>query len=213
MTDHKSAFDAAFAAMPLIAILRGIRPEEAESVGTALTAAGLTLMEVPLNSPQAPVSIEHLARHSRTQAVIGAGTVTQAAHVPELVAAGARFLVAPSFSVAVVRAGHSHGLVTIPGVFTPTEIFAAIDCGVDIIKLFPAEGASPAVLRALRAVVRPDIRIVVVGGIGAENLQEWRKAGASGFGIGSWLYAPGRPAKDVEKQARNLVSAYLESNR
>lgn len=213
MSDHNSAFDAAFAALPLVAILRGIGPDEATSIGAALVTAGLTLMEVPLNSPQAPVSIARLARSCDEQAIIGAGTVTEAQGVPAIAAAGARFLVAPNFSADVVRVGQAHGLVCMPGVFTPSEMFAAIACGVDVVKLFPAEAASPAVLRALRAVVSPDIRIVVVGGISADNMQEWRKAGASGFGIGSWLYAPGRSARDVEMRARDLVAAYRDASR
>jgi len=206
--EHRRRFDRAFAAMPLVAILRGITPDEADDVGAALSAAGITLVEVPLNSPEPMASISRLARRLGDRAAVGAGTVLTADEARTVAAAGGSFMVAPNTDPEVIRAAAAAGLVTVPGFATPSEAFAALKAGADALKLFPAEAASPSVVKAMRAVLPAATRIVVVGGVDAATLQPWLAAGAAGFGIGSWLYAPGRPAEDVGARAADLVAAY-----
>lgn len=204
------AFDAALQQLPLVAILRGLPPADALPVGQALFDAGLRLIEVPLNSPDPLRSIETLARHL-PGAVIGAGTVTSADEVRQLQAAGARLVVSPHFDPAVVRASVSRGLLSLPGVFTPSEAFAAWQAGAHALKLFPAEAAPPPVLKALRAVLPPTLRLLPVGGITPALLRPYREAGAAGFGLGSALYRPGDSAEQVGRQARAFVSAWRDA--
>lgn len=194
--------------LPLIAILRGIRPDEALPVGQALVDAGFRILEVPLNSPQPLRSIAALASAFGDRCLIGAGTVLSAAQVDEVAAAGGRLIVMPHSDLAVIRAAKARDLVCAPGIATPTEGFAALAAGADALKLFPAELLTPAVLKALRAVFPRELPFLPVGGITPQNLAAYVDAGADGFGLGSALYKPGdRPAK-VQEQARRFVQAW-----
>ncbi|MGC8525850.1 2-dehydro-3-deoxy-6-phosphogalactonate aldolase [Acidiphilium sp.] len=194
-------------ACPLVAILRGISPDEAEAVGEALVGAGLRIIEVPLNSPDPFESIARLARRFGDRALIGAGTVMTAADIARLAGAGGRLMVTPHADPDLVREAKRHGLLALPGFFTPAEAFALIGAGADGLKLFPAEAASPAVLKALRAVLPPALPVLPVGGVSPETMAPWRAAGAMGFGIGSALYRPGDDAAAVRAKAGNFISA------
>ena len=207
MTDHRQAFDDAFAKCPLIAILRGVKPEEVEAIGEALVDAGFTILEVPMNSPDPLDSIARLARRLEGRAVVGAGTVLRVEDVDAVGAAGGTLIIAPNANVRVIAAAADRGYVALPGIATPTEAFAALDAGAAALKLFPAEAASPAVLKAMRAILPRDTRVLPVGGIVPEIMAEWRKAGAAGFGLGSALYAPGMTAADVATRAAAFMSA------
>jgi len=192
---------------PLIAILRGVRPDEAEPIGAALEAAGIAIVEVPLNSPDPIVSIARLAARFGDRLLIGAGTVMTPAQVAEIAAAGGRLIVTPHADAAVVRAAKEKSILTCPGFFTPTEAFAMLAAGADALKLFPAEAASPAVLRGIRAVLPPNTRVLPVGGIDATNMRPWLDAGAVGFGIGSAIYRPGDGAETVGLKATKLLAS------
>jgi 2-dehydro-3-deoxyphosphogalactonate aldolase len=192
---------------PLVAILRGIRPEEAVAVGEALVGAGVVVLEVPLNSPEPMESIRRLAAHLGTRALVGAGTVMTEAQVAEVAAAGGRLLVTPHADPSLVRAAKARGMLAVPGFFTPAEAFGLLAAGADALKLFPAEAASPAVLKALLAVFPKGTAVLPVGGMAAETILPWRAAGAAGFGIGSALYRPGDAAEEVGRKARALVAA------
>jgi len=194
-------------ACPLVAILRGISPDEAEAVGEALVGAGLRIIEVPLNSPDPFESIARLARRFGDRALIGAGTVMTAADIARLAGAGGRLMVTPHADPDLVREAKRHGLLALPGFFTPAEAFALIGAGADGLKLFPAEAASPAVLKALRAVLPPALPVLPVGGVSPETMAPWRAAGAMGFGIGSGLYRPGDDAAAVRQKADAFISA------
>ena len=198
---------AALKECPIAAILRGVKPDEIDAVGDALVEAGITIIEVPLNSPQPFESIKRLAARHGTRALIGAGTVLEVADVARLEEAGGRLMVAPNFDGDVVRAAKTAGLATLPGVMTPSEGFAALKAGADGLKLFPAEIIPPAVFKAWRAVFPADTLMLAVGGVGVDNIKTYAEAGASGFGIGSALYKPGRPAAETGKLARALVAA------
>ena len=198
----------ALAQLPLVAILRGITPVEAEPVGQALVDAGWSLVEVPLNSPQPLDSIAALVR-AHPQALVGAGTVLQADQVRAVAAAGGKLIVAPNTDVAVISEARRLGLVCLPGVATPTEAFAALAAGAHGLKLFPAELVSPAVLKALRAVLPTGTAMLPVGGVTPESLATWRAAGAAGAGIGSALYKPGMAAAEVAGQAQRFAQAWL----
>ena len=200
-------FAAAFGALPLVAILRGLAPAEAPAIGDALQAAGFRLLEVPLNSPQPLDSIAQLAQRF-PDALVGAGTVLQAQQVREVHAAGGQLIVAPNFDAEVVREALRLGLVCLPGVLTPTEAFAALACGAHGLKLFPAEMATPAVVKALRAVLPPAVPLLPVGGITPDNMAAYRAAGANGFGIGSALYKPGKAAAAVREDALRFAAAH-----
>lgn len=195
-------FDRAFAQCPLIAIMRGVTPEECEAVGEALFEGGIRIIEVPLNSPDPLTSIERLSRKLGKEAVIGAGTVLRADQVLDVARSGGRLIVSPSVNTDVIRTSVSAGLYSCPGFFTPSEAFAALDAGAHALKLFPAEGASPAVLRAQRAVLPKDLRLIVVGGVGSDSMGPWLAAGADGFGLGSALYKPGQTPAETLAKAR-----------
>ena len=203
----QSRFAAAIASLPLVAILRGVMPDEAVAIGRGLVDAGWRLIEVPLNSPQPLRSIEALAR-SYPDALVGAGTVLTPAAVREVHAAGGRMVVAPNFDVEVVRETRRLGMLSLPGVLTPTEAFAALAAGADALKLFPAESISPAVVRALRAVLDPEVLVLPVGGITRDNMATYRAAGANGFGIGSSLYKPAMSAATVAENAHRWAAAW-----
>ncbi|MDV3459390.1 2-dehydro-3-deoxy-6-phosphogalactonate aldolase [Sphingomonas sp. HF-S4] len=200
-------FDTAFAACPLIAILRGVKPDEVEGIGDALVEAGFTLIEVPLNSPDPLDSIARLAKRLEGKAVIGAGTVLTEAQVEQVRAAGGTMIISPNANVKVIAATAAAGMTSLPGVVTPTEAFAALDAGATALKLFPAEGSSPAVLKAMRAVLPKDLRLLPVGGVGPDTMTPWLDAGANGFGLGSAIYKIGLTAEQVGERARAFVSA------
>lgn len=192
---------------PFVAVLRGITPNEAESVGDALVDAGIVIVEVPLNSPEPYESIGRLARRIGARALVGAGTVTTMAQVTDVATAGGRLIVSPHANAAVVRAAKAAGLLAIPGFFTATEAWTMLDAGADGLKLFPAEAASPAMLKALRAVLPKGTIVIPVGSMQADTLAPWLAAGADGFGIGSSLYKPGDSAATVAAKAVPLVQA------
>lgn len=192
----------------LIAILRGITPEEVESVGEALITAGLATLEVPLNSPDPLRSIERLSRLAGGRALVGAGTVLRPEEVDAVAQAGASLVLAPNLDVAVVRRARELGLWTMPGVATPTEGFQALQAGAQALKLFPGEMLGPAVLKAWRAVFPPHVPMFSVGGVGLHNLAQFKAAGAAGAGIGSALYSPGTPADEVGRRAFALQAAW-----
>ena len=204
---HVAAFDAAFARCPLIAILRGVKPDEVEAIGDALVEAGFTLIEVPLNSPEPLDSIGRLADRLKGRAVVGAGTVLTTADVAAVANAGGTMIISPNTNVEVVAATAGAGLVSLPGFATPSEAFAALAAGASALKLFPAEAASPAVLKALGAVVPGGTRLLPVGGIAPDNMAPWLAAGAAGFGLGSALYKPGMAASEVGDRARAFIAA------
>ena len=201
-------FRAAMRELPLVAILRGLKPAEALAIGEALVEAGFRLIEVPLNSPQPLASIALLRRHF-PQAMIGAGTVLTAADARDAAAVGGELVVAPNFDRDVVAETLRLGMTSLPGIMTPTEAFAALGAGAHGLKLFPAELASPAVVRALLAVLPKGTPLIPVGGIGADNLAVWRTAGAAGFGLGSSLYRPGDDAATVRVKAAAIESAFI----
>jgi 2-dehydro-3-deoxyphosphogalactonate aldolase len=203
-----SLFSEAFAALPLVAILRGVKPEEVEAIADALYAEGFRLIEVPLNSPQPLDSIARLAKSMPADALIGAGTVLSVEAASSVEAAGGRLIVMPHADVAVIRHAKSRGLFCVPGAATPTEAFACVNAGADAVKLFPAELITPAVVKAMRAVLPKELALLPVGGITPEGMAPYRAAGAAGFGLGGALYAPGMDAAEVGRRARAFVSAW-----
>jgi len=206
-TDPQQALAQALAQLPLIAILRGLTPAEAPAIGHALVSSGFAIIEVPLNSPEPLKSIAALTEQF-PQTLIGAGTVLNVQQVKDVHAAGGRLVVAPNFNPAVVAQALALNMVVLPGVATPTEAFAALDAGAHGLKLFPAEMISPATVKALRAVLPKDAALMPVGGITPDNMAAYRTTGASGFGLGSALYAPGRSAEQVRSAAQNFVNAF-----
>lgn len=203
---HIAEFDAAFARCPLIAILRGVKPDEVEAIGDELVAAGFTLIEVPMNSPEPLESVSRLAKRFAGRAVIGAGTVLRVEQVQAVADAGGTMIISPNANLDVIRASAAAGLVSLPGILTPSEAFAALDAGATALKLFPAEAASPTVLKAMRAVLA-EARILPVGGVSPDTMAPWIAAGAPGFGLGSALYKVGMTAEQVGANARAFVAA------
>jgi 2-dehydro-3-deoxyphosphogalactonate aldolase len=195
-------FEAAFAALPLVAILRGIRPDQVEAIGDTLIECGFRLIEVPLNSPTPLLSIEKLAKRFGDDAMIGAGTVLHVEEVARVREAGGRMVVSPNTDVGVIKATVSAGMTSLPGYFTPSDAFSALSAGANALKLFPAEAASPAVLRAHRAVLPQQTPILAVGGITPEGMAIWRKSGADGFGLGSALYKSGASPENIRATAK-----------
>jgi 2-dehydro-3-deoxyphosphogalactonate aldolase len=192
----------------LIAILRGLQPENARSIGGLLLEAGITTIEVPLNSPRPLESIAILARAYGAAATIGAGTVVTAQEVRQVADAGGRIIVAPNFDAEVVSETKALGLASWPGVLTASECFAALRAGADGLKIFPCSVLGPEGLKAMRAVLPPHVRILAVGGAEPRNFSQWFAAGADGFGIGSALFKPDRSISQVRKAAREIVEAY-----
>lgn len=177
-------------------------------VGDALVDAGFSIIEIPLNSPDALNSVTRLADHLADRALVGAGTVLTSDQVHRVRDAGGRFVVAPNTDRGVIATARDAELDAVPGYFTPSEAFAAIDAGACALKLFPAEAASPAVLKAQRAVLPRGVPIIAVGGIGPEAMEPWIAAGADGFGLGSALYRPGMTSAEVALAAKRFVNAY-----
>ena len=200
-------FETSFAECPLIAILRGVRPDEVEAIGDALVEGGVRIIEVPLNSPDPLDSIARLSARFEGRALIGAGTVLSVDQVGSVRAAGGRLIVSPSTNIEVIAATVAAGMVSCPGYFTPSEAFAAIDAGAHALKLFPAEAASPVVLRAQRAVLPKAFRLIVVGSISPDTMAPWLAAGANGFGLGSGVYRPGQAPADTLVNARAYRAA------
>lgn len=191
---------------PLIAILRGISPEEAQAVGDAVYEGGLRIIEVPFNSPDPLRSIELLAKSFGDRALVGAGTVLDRADVARVRDAGGRLIVSPDTNPEVIAATAAAGIVSCPAFFTPSEAFTALRSGATALKLFPAEGAAPAMLKAQLAVLPKNVTVLIVGGIQPDNMRPWLDAGATGFGLGSGLYKPGQSPADTLQRARAYVA-------
>lgn len=195
----------------LIAILRGLRPDEARDIGLALHGAGIRLIEVPLNSPEPLTSIRVLRDTLPDDTLVGAGTVLQPEACAQIAAAGGQLVVMPHSDPAVIRAAKALGLACAPGVATPTEAFAALAAGADVLKMFPAETLGPVGLKAWRAVLTPPVAIVPVGGVTPDSLGPYLAAGASGFGLGSALYRAGDDAATVAQRATAFVQAWQQA--
>jgi 2-dehydro-3-deoxyphosphogalactonate aldolase len=193
--------------MPVIAILRGVRPGEAVSVAGALWTAGIRIVEVPLNSPEPLTSISLLAEAFSGRLIVGAGTVLCPHSVEKIRAAGGRIIVAPNTDAAVIRKALDCELEPIPGFATATEAFAACDAGARYLKLFPAASFGPSYVKALNAVLPEDARIIAVGGVGAPHLASWWDAGAKGFGLGSEIYRPGQSPEETARAGALVVAA------
>ena len=203
-------YDGHFAQCPLIAIIRGVTPDEAVDIGGALIDGGIRIIEVPLNSPEPLKSVERLASRFGEQASVGAGTVLNPEQVQQVRDAGGQLIVSPNMNPAVIRATAEAGMVSCPGIFTPTEAFTALEAGAHTLKLFPAEAATPKVVKAMRAVLPRDVPLVVVGGVSPDSIAAWLEAGANGFGLGSGLYKPGQNAADTLTKARAYAAAVKE---
>lgn len=204
MTLHED-FLARLTAMPVVAILRGVTPAEVEAVVEAIIAAGVMLIEVPLNSPDPFASIEIMARRFAGRAIIGAGTVLSVADVARCKAAGAQLIVSPNMRADVIAASVEGGMLSAPGCLTPTEAFAALDAGAHAVKLFPGELISPAVVKAMCAVLPKAATLLVVGGVTPENATAFQAAGADGFGVGGSIYRVGTSAEEAGRNAAAFV--------
>jgi 2-dehydro-3-deoxyphosphogalactonate aldolase len=191
----------------MIAIIRGVTPGEAVETGRALIEGGIRIIEVPLNSPDPMASISALADAFGDEALIGAGTVLTTKDAEQVRHAGGKIIVSPNMNPAVIRATVEAGMVSSPGIFTPSEAFAALDAGAHTLKLFPAEAATPKVMKAMRAVLPKDVPFLVVGGVTPESVPGWMDAGADGFGLGGGLYKPGQSAEETLAKARAYVEA------
>jgi 2-dehydro-3-deoxyphosphogalactonate aldolase len=198
----------AMAELPLVAILRGVRPEEVGDVGAVLVGAGFRLIEVPLNSPEPLRSIETLADRFGGEALIGGGTVVTPKEARSVNAAGGRLIVMPHADPEIIGTAKASGSWCLPGVATPDEAFAALRAGANGLKLFPAEVLPPVFVKALRAVMPADVALIPVGGISPESMSDYVAAGATGFGIGSALYRPGCTADEIGSRARSFVEAW-----
>ena len=196
---------------PLVAIIRGVTPEEAEVIAGALYEGGIRIIEVPLNSPEPLKSIRIIAQACGDRALLGAGTVLDPGDVAKVAQAGGRLIVSPNTNTAVIEATVAAGMVSSPGYFTPSEAFAAIRAGAHSIKLFPAEAASPAVVKSQKAVLPNDVPLIVVGGVTPDSIPGWLAAGADGFGLGGGLYKPGQDAPTTREKARAYVAAVSQS--
>lgn len=194
--------------LPLVAILRGLEPDRAVAIAEALISAGLDIIEVPLNSPDPFRSIAEIVRACGNRALIGAGTVLDTTQVDRLADIGAGLVVSPNCNPAVIARTAARGMVSLPGVLSPTEMFAALDAGATGLKIFPAELVTPAVVKAVKAVLPPPVPVYVVGGINAGNMAAYLAAGAAGFGMGGSLFKSGKPLEAIAADARALVAAY-----
>jgi len=200
-------FHRCFEQCPLVAIIRGVTPGEGGAIAGALFEAGIRIIEVPLNSPEPFASIRTIAGLLGDRAIVGAGTVLDPAEVVKVRDSGGRLVVSPNTSPAVIRATVEAGMVSSPGFLTPSEAFAALDAGAHALKLFPAEAASPKVIKALKAVLPKGVPVIVVGGVTPDSIPGWLEAGADGFGLGGGLYKPGQDAATTLEKARAYVAA------
>jgi 2-dehydro-3-deoxyphosphogalactonate aldolase len=210
MTDASlsARLDAAFTTLPLVAILRGLTPAEAEATARTLYDRGFRLIEVPLNSPQPFDSIAAIRKLLPSDALVGAGTVMTVEQVSQLAGLGAELVVMPHADTEIISAAKAQGMVSLPGVTTPTEAFLALKAGADALKLFPAELIGPRVVKAMRAVLPPDVRLLPVGGITPGTMKPYLEAGVAGFGLGSALYTPGMPLEQIAEHADQFVAAW-----
>ena len=202
-------WDDVIARMPIVPIVRGITPNDAVAIAEALFDAGLLCVEVPLNSPDPLQSIAAMRAALGGRMLIGAGTVLTQDAVAEVAQAGGQFIVSPNTDAGVIAATKRAGMASLPGVFTPTEAFAALAAGSDALKLFPAEAAGPATLKAIMAVLPVGTRVMPVGGVSVESMADWRAAGAAGFGIGGSIYRPGDGADAVCERARAFAEGWM----
>ena len=205
-------FDAANASLPLVAVLRGIKPAEAEALASTLYESGFRLLEVPLNSPDPFASIAAIRRRLPKDAIVGAGTVLAVDQVIELKICGGEAVFMPHSDLAVVRAAKAAGLLCVPGVATPNEAFAALAAGADALKLFPGEMITPKVLKAIRVVLAQGTRLIPFGGITPETMKPYIDAGAAGFGLGSALYKPGMDGVELARRAQSFVAAWARDS-
>jgi 2-dehydro-3-deoxyphosphogalactonate aldolase len=199
--------ESALAGMPLVAILRGVKPDEVVDIAEAIVAAGIKIIEVPLNSPDPFTSIGLLAKRLAGKALVGAGTVLTVGDVEKVAAAGGTVIVSPNTNAEVIRASKASGMLSLPGFFTPSEAFAALEAGADALKLFPAEMSSPAAVKAMKAVLPKGTKLLVVGGVSPQTIPPYLAVGVDGFGVGSDLYAVGRDAAEVGERAAALATA------
>jgi len=203
----RETFDLYFNQCPLVAIIRGVTPAEAADIASALYEGGIRIIEVPLNSPDPLASVRAIADALGERALIGAGTVLQPEQVAQVRDAGGRIVVSPNMNPAVIRATVEAGMVSLPGIFTPSEAFTALDASAHALKLFPAEAASPKVVKAIRAVLPKGAHLLVVGGVTPDSMAGWLEAGADGFGLGSGVYKPGETSDQTLKKTRAYVEA------
>jgi 2-dehydro-3-deoxyphosphogalactonate aldolase len=203
--------DTLLAELPLVAILRGVTPARIAGVADALYGAGIRAIEVPLNSPEPFKSIESLAKQFGDGCLTGAGTVLTPQDADRVADAGGKLLVTPNTNPAVIAQGVKRGLTVMPGFFTPSEGFAAVAAGARILKLFPASTGGIAHLQAMLAVLPKEVPVYAVGGVGAGNMAEWKKAGARGFGLGSDLFKPDFMDAEIAERAKKCVAAWRQS--
>lgn len=201
-------FTDALAKMPLVAIIRGVKPDEVISIATALKDAGFLFIEVPLNSPDPYKSIKLMADHFGQDCVIGAGTVTSVEHVEQVHKAGGRLIVSPNTNINVIKRSKQLNMVSMPGFYTPSEAFTAIEAGADGLKMFPSDTLGTTGLKAIKVVLPPEMPLFAVGGVNAGNMAEYLEVGAVGFGLGSGIYKPNMTAEQVHKNALEYVTAY-----
>ena len=205
-------FEKAFAQCPLIAILRGLHPDESVAIGEALVEAGITILEVPLNSPDPFKCIARLAKALQGRAVVGAGTVYRRTEVDQVIDTGGTLIVSPNANPDVIAHAVSEGLISAPGVFTPTEAMRALDAGAHVLKLFPGELMSPQGVKALSAVLPQSTRMVLVGGVNDTSFASYAATPLAGYGLGSSLFTPGVEAAEIKKRASRFIHAYRASN-
>ena len=196
---------------PLVAIIRGVTPADAEAIGAAIVDAGIRIVEVPLNSPDPLESIRILAQSLGDRATVGAGTVLEPEQAEQVRQAGGQVIVSPNTYAPVIAAAAQAGMISLPGYFTPSEAFEALRAGAHGLKLFPAECASTTVVKAQKAILPKGVPVLVVGGAGPDNMQPWLEAGADGFGLGSGIYKPGQSAEETAQKARAFVAGIREA--
>lgn len=204
---HEDVLQASLSECPAVAILRGLIPEQSIDVAGIIFEAGIRIIEVPLNSPEPLKSISLLAEHFGDRALIGAGTVLDVESVEAVANAGGRVIVSPNTNRVVIEKSKALGLVSLPGCFTVSEAFEALSAGADALKLFPGEAITPSIIKALRAVLPRETRLMLVGGVSAQTMPDFLRAGIDGFGIGSWLFRPGRSIADIGERAVQIVAA------